>query len=314
VDWVGFSNADLPTALAVAGNVSNFPKLVDRTQQGFIDFMYLARAMAHAEDGFGSNPAFQVDPDGAEGAQLPRPVYDAEDLVYDGNSQGGILGGALTAVAPDYERAALGVPGMNYATLIQRSTDFATFSAILNPAYPDELERPLVYSLMQMLWDRGEPSGYAQHMTDDPLPNTPEHTVLMQVALGDFQVSNYEAEVEARTIGASIEHPTFDPGRYWDPSLEPFGIPAIGSFPYSGSAIQYFDGGPVGFTGTIGGGTGLPPLGNVPPVPGPTAQGSDPHSYPRRSAPAQDLKNDFWGGSISGCGGPCYSNGYTGSP
>ncbi len=48
-------------------------------------------------------------------------------LFYDGNSQGGIEGGGLTAVAPDFDRAVLGVPGMNYSTLLTRSVDFAPF-------------------------------------------------------------------------------------------------------------------------------------------------------------------------------------------
>ena len=39
------------------------------------------------------------------------------------------MGGALTAVAPDFNRAALGVPGMNYSTLLQRSVDFDTYAA-----------------------------------------------------------------------------------------------------------------------------------------------------------------------------------------
>ncbi len=33
----------------------------------------------------------------------------------------GILGGALTAIAPDFTRAALGVPAMNYSVLLPRS-------------------------------------------------------------------------------------------------------------------------------------------------------------------------------------------------
>ena len=41
-----------------------------------------------------------------------RPLGDRHPApYYDGNSQGGILGGALTAVAPDFTRAVLGVPG-----------------------------------------------------------------------------------------------------------------------------------------------------------------------------------------------------------
>ena len=34
------------------------------------------------------------------------------------------MGGALTALAPDFDRAVLGVPGMNYSTLLRRSVDF----------------------------------------------------------------------------------------------------------------------------------------------------------------------------------------------
>ena len=63
-------------------------------------------------------------------------MIDTRRLFYDGNSQGGIFGGALTALAPDFERAVLGVPGMNYSTLLRRSVDFDTYSLILAPAYP----------------------------------------------------------------------------------------------------------------------------------------------------------------------------------
>jgi hypothetical protein len=39
-------------------------------------------------------------------------------------------------------------------------------------SYPDETERPLVLNLIQMLWDRGEPNGYAHRITTNPLPDT----------------------------------------------------------------------------------------------------------------------------------------------
>ena len=62
-------------------------------------------------------------------------------MFYDGNSQGGIIGGAITAVAQDFTRAVLGVPGMNYSTLLQRSSDFELYALLLDPAYPDALDR-----------------------------------------------------------------------------------------------------------------------------------------------------------------------------
>ena len=122
--------------------------------------LFLGRAMV-AADGLRSHPAF-------------AGAFDAtQRLYYDGNSQGGISGGALTAVAPDFDRAVLGVPGMNYSTLLSRSVDFTPFRTVLDASYTDALDRSLIYSLLTNLWDRGEANGYAQHMTDDPLPGTP---------------------------------------------------------------------------------------------------------------------------------------------
>ena len=54
------------------------------------------------------------------------------------------MGGALTALAPDFTRAALGVPAMNYSLLLPRTVDFDSSRAVLYPHYPDELERPLI--------------------------------------------------------------------------------------------------------------------------------------------------------------------------
>ena len=61
------------------------------------------------------------------------------------------------------------------------------------------------------MWDRGEPNGYANHMTTDPLPDTPAHKVLIEMAYGDHQVANVPTEVEARTIGAPLRRPALDP-------------------------------------------------------------------------------------------------------
>ena len=42
------------------------------------------------------------------------------------------------------------------------------YSQVLYPAYPNELQRPLILALIQMLWDRSDPNGYAHHITTDP--------------------------------------------------------------------------------------------------------------------------------------------------
>ena len=171
-------------------------------QQGFLNMLLLGRAMIHPQ-GLSALPAFQKN---------GQSVIDTTRLFFDGNSQGGIMGGGLTAVAPDFNRAALGVPGMNYSTLLQRSVDYDTYAAIITPSYPKEIWTQLWLGQIQLLWDRGEADGYAHHITSDPLPNTPTHTVLMHVAFGDHQVSDTTAEVEARTIGARAYTPAVLPG------------------------------------------------------------------------------------------------------
>ena len=43
------------------------------------------------------------------------------------------IGGALVAVSQDITRGVLGVPGMNYSTLLDRSVDFARYEAVRRP-------------------------------------------------------------------------------------------------------------------------------------------------------------------------------------
>ena len=57
---------------------------------------------------------------------------------YDSNSQGGIMGGALTALAPDFQNAVLGVPAINYSVLLRRSVDFDAYATIAYDQYPNE--------------------------------------------------------------------------------------------------------------------------------------------------------------------------------
>ncbi len=240
-DWWGLSSSDVAYDITALQDLNKFPPVVDRLQQGVLNTLYLGRLMRTA-DGFASDAAFQ------DGSSVP--LFDSSRLYYDGNSQGGIMGGMTTAVAPDYTRAVLGVPGMDYGgLLLQRSSDFPLYAMFLygdNPGggYTDDSLHPLILDLMQQLWDRGEADGYAQHMTGNPLPETPSHKVLMQVAYGDFQVSQYAAAVEARTIGAKFHSPALDlPARNQDANLF-YGLSPIPSYPYSGSAIVIWDSGP----------------------------------------------------------------------
>jgi hypothetical protein len=298
--WWGLSEDDVqqsfPFDILALLNLNLFPAVVDRLQQGVLNTLYLGRLMANP-DGFASHAAFQ---------ESGSPLFDTSQLYYDGNSQGGIMGGITTAVAPDYTRAVLGVTGMDYGgILLQRSTDFTQFAAFLygqqpGGGYTDPSIHPLVLDLMQQLWDRGEADAYAAHMTSDPLPDTPAHEVLMQTAYGDHQVSQYAAAVEARTIGAQVHVPALDPVRSQDVNLF-YGIPAIQSYPFDGSAWVIWDDGPALVS--------PPPLTNTPPT-----VGRDPHGDVRATVAARTQKSDFLdvnGMVVDVCGGlPCHTDVY----
>jgi len=184
---------------------------------------------------------------------------------------------------------------MNYSTLLQRSVDFAPFQQLLDKSYPNKNDQQVIFALLQMLWDRGEANGYAQHLTSDPLPGTPAHQVLMHVAFGDHQVSPAAAQVEARTIGARIHRPALVPG--WSDEVAPYwGLRPITRYPYRGSAFVVWNSGLAP----------APPPTNLAPA-GPQ-YGTDPHEFPRAQPEAQQQKATFLltGKVIDVCaGGPC---------
>ena len=279
-DEIGMAGQDLLGAVIPAlTNLANFPKIADRLQQGLLNELFLARVMFHP-DGFVTDPAFQ---DG-DGETQGDPVIDTGDVFYTGASQGGIMGGALTAISPDFTRAALVVGGMNYSTLLTRSSNWGTYGVVFNGSYADELARPLILNMIQMLWDRGEPNGYAHVMTDNPPPNTPPHEITLQIALGDHQVSNFTSDVQARTVGAKTNIGAIDERRW--PNYESlWNIPRIqpGEYPYRGSSIIYWDSGPprpdpLNPSRTIG--TGVSPYGNIAPN-AVDESWEDPHGAPR---------------------------------
>ena len=303
-DWWGMSEDDIPYDVSALSDVNRFPAVVDRLQQGILNALFLSRLM-RTDNGFASDPAFQ---------ENGQSLLDTSDVFYYGLSQSGIMGGVTTAVAPDFTHSVLGANGMDYGgLLLQRSTDFTAYSLFLygkvgTGGYPDTSIHPLLLDLMQQLWDRGEADGYAARMTSDPLPKTPAHEVLMQTAYGDFQVSQYAAAVEARTIGAHGHEPALDiPPRGQDANLF-YKVPPIHSYPYDGSAWSIWDSGP-GHTLDPPTRNTAPQESQMPPV------NLDPHKDPRNTPEARTQISEFLrpdGKVVDVCNGdPCHSYDYT---
>jgi len=351
-DWIGMASHDFDPAnpidrvyydpplgdvlnvLTLLLDMSNFTTLTDRVQQSLINFTYLGRAVMHPE-GFCRLDAFKV------GDQC---LLDRTELYYDGNSQGGIIGGALMAVSPDIRAGTLGVVGMNYSTLLSRSVDFDLYATFFYSSYQASLDQQFVLSLIQMLWDRAENNGYAWSLAPGRnLPGATPKRVLLHPAFGDHQVTMTSAEVMARTIGAGLHCPAVARGKApqrgaavyriinaaigLDPldfdrrhhDDEPyFGIPCL-RHPHRGNALVVWDSGPTlradgtprndhDSSGERLSGVAPPPVTNTPPRPE-LGYGADPHEYPRSTAASRQQKDAFFrpdGAVVDTCGGkPC---------
>lgn len=277
-NWMGISGPDMPY-LALLADLSNFRTIPDRMQQSYLNTLFLGRWMIHPK-GAAAQKAFH-------NVMAPKAK-----LAYSGVSHGGIQGAALTALAQDFTTSVLSVPGMSFSTLLNRSSAFQSVQKIIDIPYPDKADQQLGFALLQSLWDRGEASGYVGHLTANPLPRTPAHRVLLHEAFGDDAVSNVTTEMEARTLGIPAKLPALRPGRSKD--VAPFwGIRAIPSFPYTGSALVMWDSG-----------SPAPPPGNVPPTPDPSPHDSTTRSPLARTQTAHYLKTG--GQLLDVCqGAPC---------
>lgn len=254
-DEIGMSSDDVPNLANILGDFSTFNQQADRLQQGLLNQQYLGRLM-NSSAGFTRSGAFQ------NFAGVPLLRNDATQFV--GNSQGGVMGGAASAISTEWSRVVLGVPGINYSLLLHRSSQWPTFQTIASAAYTDTTDRVLVIQLVQLLWDRGENNGYVQHLTTDPYAGIPAKQVLLIEAFGDHQVANVSTEVLARTIGATVREPALLAGR--SPDVDPlWGIAPFD--PTSGitALLMVWDYG-----------TPAPPTVNLPPHP--PEYGADPHN------------------------------------
>lgn len=267
VDFFGFATGDLPNVLLSLLDLSLFPVVPDASQQGMVNFMFLARLLRHPQ-GFASHPEFQ----GADG----RPLFDRSHVFYDGNSQGGILGGVLMAADQDLERGVLGSLGMNYSTLLNRSKDFDQYAVVLYAAYQDSLDRQLLFSMMQMLWDRSENNGYAAHLSDNSAFGGAPKIVKLDPQFGDQQVTAWSAEAMARTIGVPADYSMSDrvaanlgSGQRHPDLQRGFGLDALdytNAAQNAGSAMVMWDDER----------SAIPPIENLPPRPEPPLD-RDPH-------------------------------------
>jgi len=209
VDMQGMAGEDVPSAIVpLIADFSLFHYIPERLHQGLLNHLLLGRLLGDPVNGFDSDPAFRL---GASST----PIIDTSEVYYSGGSQGGIFGLTVMAVAENFSRGFLAVPGANYSTLLHRATPFRLFLDLLDVSYPDKLDQQILVGLAQQLWDRADPIAYLPHILPGTLSTPPHpHKVLLHMARCDSQVSNLGTEIALRSLGipqvAPALHTFFD--------------------------------------------------------------------------------------------------------
>ncbi len=264
VDWAGMAHDDNQTVVdAATADVMIFQNVVDRQHQGFVNALLAMRMLM---GGLASDANLQDN---------GQTIVDTAHRFYRGDSQGGIFGTTYMSITTDVARGYLGEPGMPYELLLDRSEDFSGFKLLLRGSFPNGLDQRIIQAILQIEWDRTEPDGYAELLSQS-------HRVLIGDALGDHQVTPLGAHMIARTIGAKNLKPV---------NRELYGIPDIDGPVTDGSVVVEYDFG-----------LAPAPLTNIP-----ATDGTDPHGEVRFLQPAMDQQNEFFkNGDIKAfCDGPC---------
>ena len=273
-DWSGLCSKDLNAVSQMMVNeIDNFAIVPERSQQGFVE-AYLALQIVQD----------QLIHDEVVVGPAEVSLVDPTEAIFYGNSMGAIFGLPYVAMNPEIERAALGVPGASFSLLLPRSLNFGSFYGLLQNLYADPLDIVLWLGLIQTVWDSGEPSGYLDSISQEPLAGNPPKQVLAQAGIGDAQVHTLGAHVLMRGIGG---------GLLAEPTREVWGLSEL-------------DDGVVG-SGLMEWDFGMPePVENIPPI---RYENFDVHRSVREEPLAQQQIVHFFatGELLNFCDGPCVS-------
>eukprot|EP00871_Galdieria_phlegrea_P003616 jgi/Galph1/4255/GphlegSOOS_G2932.1 len=199
VDWRGMSQYDILAVFKMLlVEPDQFGILPHNILQGLSDATFVLFTLL--SDDFREHEVMQID---------KKPIFPRVNeslkknslvdipIGYYGNSQGGILGAALLGFSSLYSCGVLGVGGAPYSLLISKSIDARPYieALQLQLTYRDI---PLYASLIQQLWDIGEPAGWLSTILED------NKYVLLHAAIQDRQVPIEGAEVLAR--GLQVEY------------------------------------------------------------------------------------------------------------
>jgi hypothetical protein len=90
------------------------------------------------------------------------------------------------------------VPGVNYNTLLHRSTGFQEFFSVVKGVFTDTREQDILLAVMQLGWDPTDSVSYVGHLST-PFPGQPASRVIAAPSAGDYLVTPVTYENVARS-------------------------------------------------------------------------------------------------------------------
>lgn len=224
-DFYGWSSDDHDGISLGIMDGNYFTHQSDRLQQAMVNHVVMIRTFK----GICSDLPEMMDGSG-------RLLVNTSEVYYTGYSLGGNRGPSLLGLSPDVNRGALWVGGAAFSHQIERCTQYDQFDDLMESVigYPSQMDRAVVISLIQSLWDATDTNTWTT-LSGGWSDRVDPFEMIYIGSIGDVQISNISTSRALRNAGASILSSS---------SILPYGLPVTeGGEGTSGNVGVYFDGG-----------------------------------------------------------------------
>lgn len=220
-DFKGWSSdGDFDAVTFGLMNVNYLQHQAERLQQSVINHLAMVRTI--------QGVCSDLDEFYHDGTNL----VDSSNIDYMGVSLGGIRGPSMLSLIPEIDRGVLWVAGSSFSFIAERSTQYTQFEELFAVSYTSTMDRSILLSLMQSMWDTTEPETYLPFTDGGLNGNLHPYELLYIVSINDAQVTTLSADRASRTSDIPV---------LTNSTYHPYGL-QVSQAPIAGSAIVYFDG------------------------------------------------------------------------
>ncbi|MBR79896.1 MAG: hypothetical protein CMA88_03825 [Euryarchaeota archaeon] len=221
--FYGWASDDVISIEYAVLNIGFFQHQAERLQQSMVNQAVMVRTF------------MGVCSDLPEFYQNGTKLVDASSPTYTGYSNGGLRGPSIIGLSPDLNRGVLWAGGSAFSHIIERCTQYDRFYEPFSSSlgYSNQMDRAIVMSVAQYLWDPTETETFLYMMQDGYNGEVEPFELMALFSIGDFQISNISSSRMMRTGGI----PLLDSS-----TITPYGMQTV-SDGHNGSVGVFFDGG-----------------------------------------------------------------------